>query len=156
MKKRLTYFTVALVLLLSGCKEDNVQESTNAVDAIKPSKEQNSSAHASQNFVASLGTKEPFQKHGGLPKELVCMVNNAYMGKAQYPIEFEGKQYYGCCQMCVETIQNERQVRVALDPYTGKEVDKSFAFIALKPGSVNGEVLYFESEATYESYKGQN
>ncbi|MFT2008709.1 hypothetical protein ACMA1I_08545 [Pontibacter sp. 13R65] len=156
MKKQLTYFAVAFLLLSSGCKEDNMQESVYSVDAIKSTKEKNSLVHASQDFVTLLGAKEPVQMHGGLPKEFVCMVNNAYMGKAQFPVEFEGKQYYGCCQMCVKAIQNERRVRVALDPYTGKEVDKSFAFIALKPGSVNGEVFYFESEATFESYKVQN
>lgn len=88
---------------------------------------------------------------GGLPKELVCMVNNAYMGKDQFLVEFEGKQYYGCCEMCVKTIQNERQVRVALDPLTGKEIDKAGAFIALKPGS-NSDVLYFESEENYRKF----
>lgn len=95
---------------------------------------------------------DPVLAKDGLPKDLVCMVNNAYMGKKQYPVQFGEKLYYGCCEMCVKTIQNERQVRVALDPQTGKEVDKSLAFIALKPGSVSGEVLYFESESSYREY----
>ncbi|MHA6247605.1 hypothetical protein ACXYMU_06685 [Pontibacter sp. CAU 1760] len=101
MKKQLTYFTVAFVLLLSCCKEYKTQESAYAA---KSTNEQNSSVHASQDFVASLGVKEPVQIHAGLPKEFVCMVNNFYMGKAQFPVEFKGKQYYGCCQMCLKTI----------------------------------------------------
>lgn len=88
----------------------------------------------------------------GLDKELVCMVNNAYMGKKQFPVEFNDKLYYGCCEMCVNTIQNEANVRVAKDPVSGKEVDKSEAFIALEPGNQYGGVLYFESEANYKKY----
>lgn len=33
------------------------------------------------------------------PSEEVCMVNNEYMGKKQFEVNFEGKIYYGCCQM---------------------------------------------------------
>lgn len=84
------------------------------------------------------------------------MVNNAYMGRQQFPVEHEGKMYYGCCEMCVNTIQQQHQVRVALDPTTGKEVDKSMAYITLKPGSKFGEVLYFESEDTYKAFVAKN
>ncbi len=88
----------------------------------------------------------------GLPKDLVCMVNNAFMGKEQFPVAFEDKMYYGCCEMCVNTIKNQREVRYAKDPVTGQEVDKSQAFIALKPGGANGEVLYFASEESFRKY----
>ena len=81
------------------------------------------------------------------------MVNNAYMGKKQVPVQFDNKTYYGCCNMCVNTIKNKRQVRYARDPVTGKEVDKALAFIVLKPGAANGDVLYFESEASYKKFK---
>lgn len=93
--------------------------------------------------------KMPEMTKEGLDKELVCMVNNAYMGKKQFPVEFENKLYFGCCEMCVNTIQNDPKVRVAKDPLTGKEVDKSEAFIALNPGNAYGGVFYFESEANY-------
>ena len=65
-----------------------------------------------------------------ISSNLVCMVNNAYMGKEQIPVEFEGKTYYGCCNMCVDKINNNREVRYAIDPVTGREVDKATAFIA--------------------------
>jgi len=96
--------------------------------------------------------QEPIMSTAGLDKELVCMVNNAYMGKKQFPVEFGDKLYYGCCEMCVNTIQNEANVRVAKDPLSGKEVDKSEAFIALEPGHPYGGVLYFESEANYKKF----
>jgi YHS domain-containing protein len=83
----------------------------------------------------------------------VCMVNNTHMGKAQIPVEYEGKTYYGCCQMCVKKIQTDSQVRYAVDPQSGKQVDKAKAFIVTKPGSTTGEVIYFESVDTYQQYK---
>lgn len=86
-----------------------------------------------------------------LPPEQVCMVNNAYMGKKQIPVEYDGKIYYGCCQMCVKKIQTEREVRFAKDPVTGEEVDKAKAYIA-PSASGKEEVLYFKSAATYQQF----
>ena len=31
---------------------------------------------------------------------LVCMVNDRYMGVEQIPVQVEGRTYYGCCEMC--------------------------------------------------------
>ncbi|WP_192825355.1 hypothetical protein [Rufibacter sp. LB8] len=47
---------------------------------------------------------------------------------------------------------SDRKVRVGLDPVSGQEVDKSNAFIALKEGAIDDEVIYFESEANYKQY----
>ncbi len=89
---------------------------------------------------------------GALPSELVCMVNNAYMGgKKQLPVQYENKTYYGCCNMCVNRINTDRSVRFGQDPLTRKEVDKALAYITLKPGSAD-EVLYFESEENAKAY----
>lgn len=87
----------------------------------------------------------------GIEPELVCMVNNAFMGRQQIAVPVEGKTYYGCCQMCVGKLQNSQEVRVAQDPLTGEKVDKAEAFIVLKPNG-NGEVLYFKSESNYLKY----
>ncbi len=80
----------------------------------------------------------------------VCMVNDAVMGKAQIPVQFEGKTYYGCCEGCVERIKTDRSVRYSKDPVTGKEVDKAKAFIMEGP---QGEALYFESKASAARYR---
>lgn len=72
----------------------------------------------------------------------VCMVNDKVMGRPQIPVEFEGKTYYGCCQGCVARIKFDRSVRYAVDPVSGKVVDKASAVILEGPG---GEALYFES-----------
>ncbi|SHF42499.1 hypothetical protein SAMN05444483_10156 [Salegentibacter echinorum] len=85
-----------------------------------------------------------------LPNDLVCMVNDAYMAKPQIPVPVNGKTYYGCCEMCVGTLNNEESARMATDPQTGERVDKTEAFIVLL--DANGRVGYFNSEVNYTAY----
>lgn len=85
-----------------------------------------------------------------LDPSLVCMVNDAYMGKPQIPVPVNGKTYYGCCQGCVDKLNNEEAARTAIDPYSGKKVDKAEAYIVLT--NQNGTVSYFESEDNYTAY----
>jgi YHS domain-containing protein len=79
----------------------------------------------------------------------VCMVNNQVFEKDQIPVTVEGKTYYGCCEMCKERLSKDAAIRSAIDPVTGKPVDKATAVIAALP---DGKVLYFESEKTLEQY----
>lgn len=79
----------------------------------------------------------------------VCMVNNEDMGKPQIPIKVGDQTYYGCCKMCIGTLNNDRKSRFAIDPVSGKEVDKAKAVIGAKP---NGEIIYFESEKTFQEF----
>lgn len=88
------------------------------------------------------------QENEQIPNELVCMVNDAFMGIEQIPVETEGKTYYGCCQMCVGRIQNDAQVRYASDPYSGEVIDKSEAFIVLQAGSDN-QVSYYKTATNF-------
>lgn len=85
-----------------------------------------------------------------VPTELVCMVNNAYMGKAQMEVPVDGKMYYGCCEMCVGRLNNEESARMATDPHSGNPVDKAEAFIVLT--DEEGRVAYFESEENYKAF----
>jgi len=71
------------------------------------------------------------------------MVNNAYMGKAQIPVEVDGKTYFGCCAMCKERLAREPETRTAKDPLSGEVVDKALAVIAT---DADGNVLYFASD----------
>ena len=104
-------------------------------------------------------TEEPTEALAGVPSyrigdqvphDLVCMVNNAYMGKKQFEVPFEGKTYYGCCNMCVERIPVDKDARIAVDPFSSKVVDKSEAFIVLV--SAQGHVAYFENEQNYKQF----
>lgn len=92
-----------------------------------------------------------YQVGDHVPNELVCMVNNAYMGKLQMPVPVDGKTYYGCCEMCVGQLNNEESARMGTDPFSGKQVDKSEAYIVLS--REDGRVNYFESEANYKASK---
>jgi len=80
----------------------------------------------------------------------VCMVNNTVFEKDQIPVAVQGKTYYGCCEMCKERLSKDAAARTAVDPVTGKKVDKATAVIAAQ---ADGTVLYFESEKTLEQYE---
>ncbi|MDR6547751.1 YHS domain-containing protein [Chryseobacterium rhizosphaerae] len=95
-----------------------------------------------------------YAKGDKVPNETVCMVNNAYMGKKQIEVPHNGKIYYGCCEMCVERIPKDKTVREAVDPYTGKTVDKANAYIVVI--SDEGEVAYFENEENYKKFLTQH
>ncbi len=88
-----------------------------------------------------------------LANNKVCMVNDAFMGVRQIEIPVGGKIYYGCCEMCVDKLNNNLDsVRYSIDPFTGEAVDKAEAYIVLKSKETS-EVYYFRSEATYLQYK---
>lgn len=82
-------------------------------------------------------------------RALVCMVNDMDMGKAQIPVVVEGQTYYGCCAMCKERLTKDAAVRTAIDPVSGKKVDKAKAVIGKRP---DGSVVYFESERNLRQY----
>ncbi len=157
MKNNLIYTAALAMFLLASCSSEKTSqaETNTTTETTAAAPTENHSMHmAVAGAAQEPASLESLMTEDGLPKDLVCMVNNAYMGgKKQFPVEFENKMYYGCCEMCVKTIQNQREVRYATDPVTGEEVDKSKAFIALKPGSANGDVLYFASEENYSKYK---
>lgn len=96
--------------------------------------------------VAQAGEKAELKR---VETKKVCMVNNQVFEKDQIPVAVEGKTYYGCCEMCKERLAKDAAARTAVDPVTGKPVDKATAVIAAMP---DGKVLYFESQETYERY----
>ena len=82
-------------------------------------------------------------------KEYVCMMQDMVLGKAGIPIQFDGKTYYGCCEMCKEKIKNEPQKYTqATDLVSHKPVDKASSFIY----SVDGTAYYFGSEANRKTF----
>jgi YHS domain-containing protein len=82
---------------------------------------------------------------------LVCMINDAYMEVTQIPVPVNGKTYYGCCQGCVDKLNNMESTRMAIDPCSGNPVDKSEAYIVLT--NPQGAVAYFKSESNYNAFK---
>ncbi len=85
-----------------------------------------------------------------VPTEQVCMVNDEFMAKKQIPIRVGKKTYYGCCAMCVSTLTSDIRARQAVDPVSGRTVDKAEAVIGALP---DGRVLYFETEASFVAWQ---
>ena len=79
----------------------------------------------------------------------VCMVTNMVFPRTQIPIVHEGKTYYGCCENCKKTLSEEATARVAIDPVSGKSIDKAKAVIAARD---DGSVIYFESKKTFKNF----
>ena len=83
-----------------------------------------------------------------LDRSMVCMVNDRVMGQPQLPVEVGGKTYYGCCAGCVSRLNRDRKARVAVDPVSGRDIDKS---VILR--GERGQALYFESTETARRYQ---
>lgn len=80
---------------------------------------------------------------------LVCMINNQFMGTPQIAVDVEGTTYYGCCEMCKTKLANDPSSRSAIDPVSGSTVDKAHAVIGK---TETGAVVYFESEQNLAAY----
>ncbi len=76
------------------------------------------------------------------------------MGKEQIEVPFEGKMYYGCCNMCKEKIPKDQSVRYAVDPHSLKKISKADAYIVVIGD--NDEVAYFENEQNYQLFLNEN
>jgi YHS domain-containing protein len=99
--------------------------------------------------------KDAVKPNGKLTRvetKTVCMINEHAMGKDQIPIEIEGRTYYGCCEMCKKALAADAAKRVAVDPVSGKQVDKATAVIASQE---DGRVFYFENEANLARHNKQ-
>jgi YHS domain-containing protein len=79
----------------------------------------------------------------------VCMINDRSMANEQIAVPIDGKTYYGCCAMCKERLVKDEASRYAIDPVSGKKVDKAKAVIGALPGAA---VLYFESVENFQRY----
>lgn len=55
--------------------------------------------------------------------------------------------------MCKERIPKDPSTRVAIDPFSKKQIDKATAIIAITGN--HGEVSYFENNTTYTNYINQ-
>lgn len=80
---------------------------------------------------------------------LVCMVNNQFMGREQIPVEVEGVTYFGCCDMCKSRLAHDPSSRLGTDPVSGRSVDKAKAVMAR---TASGKMYYFENEANFLAF----
>ncbi|WP_413513547.1 hypothetical protein [Myroides odoratus] len=136
----------ALSVLTLACGEKQKEVDTKAEAALEQVKQEMDQA----NTAPVVSTDQKYKKGDAVPSELVCMVNDAYMGKKQLEVEHEGKMYYGCCAMCQTRIPEDEGVRKAIDPFSLETVDKAEAYIVLIGD--NGEIAYFKNEENYKQF----
>ncbi|MGH7884082.1 MAG: hypothetical protein ACRENO_00145 [Thermodesulfobacteriota bacterium] len=79
----------------------------------------------------------------------VCMVTDKVFNKEQIPVEVEGKTYYGCCEMCKGNLENDPSIRAAIDPVSGKSVDKALSAIG---ATSEGNIYYFENTNNLQNF----
>lgn len=84
-----------------------------------------------------------------VPNQEVCMVTDAHFLRPQIPVQVGKQTYYGCCENCKATLQQDEKSRSAVDPFSKKSVDKAKAVIA---ANEQGAVLYFENKSNFEKY----
>lgn len=80
----------------------------------------------------------------------VCMINNQRFDKEQIAVEVEGQTYFGCCEMCKDKLKKDKASRWAVDPVSGKKVDKAKAVIG---ANAEGKAFYFENVENLKKYK---
>ncbi|MBN8836189.1 MAG: hypothetical protein J0I09_02940 [Sphingobacteriia bacterium] len=129
MKKYLFTITAFLVLFLFSCNSGKDKAATNTPNTVK----------FSNTTISRLQNNQ------------VCMVNNRFLNSVQIAVPINGKTYYGCCEGCVKTLNDDSSSRYIPDPFTGEEVDKAVAYIIGKPGTTE-DVLYFKSEVNAKGY----
>ena len=79
-----------------------------------------------------------------------CMGSNQAQEKAQNYAIVDGKPYYGCTDMCIANLRQNAGFRYSRDPVSGKKVDKATAIVGARK---NGQLLYFETEENFLSYR---
>ncbi len=85
-------------------------------------------------------------------KRMICMITNKAYSKPQLPVTVEGRTYYGCCDMCRHTLKTDASSRYAIDPISGKKVDKSKAVLGK---DAKGSVVYFQNQADFDAYNAR-
>lgn len=141
MKKLSLTLIMAGITILTACNDSEKKVATEASPAaMEMETKAESTEEIAQNY--TVGDR--------VPHELVCMVNDAYMGRFQIEVPHEGKMYYGCCEMCVKRIPEDPAVRVTEDPHTGEKVDKAEAYIVI--AGPQGQVMYFANEENYGEF----
>lgn len=143
MKKKRMFVILFLAIFYTACSENKISHSADNNERI----DQESSIPIPSS------TSISYNKGDVVPNDEVCMVNDAFMGRKQIEVKYNGKLYYGCCEMCEKRIQEEGSVRMAVDPVSKKQVDKASAVIVITGD--NGKVSYFETVDSYKAFLQQ-
>ncbi len=79
----------------------------------------------------------------------VCMMQDQVQARAGIPHTYQGKTYYLCCPMCVNTFESDpKRYSTAHDPVSGQSVDKASAPVL----GYRGQAYFFDSEASRAAF----
>lgn len=89
-----------------------------------------------------------------IPYNKVCMYYDVELNMVStFPVNINGKTYYGCCNETQANLYTDSTKRVAIEPITQKTIDKSEALIFLDLDKIkDNKVLYFESKENHDKY----
>ena len=79
----------------------------------------------------------------------ICMVRDHFMGRPQLPMLVGARTYYGCCAGCVNRLALDARARAAVDPVSGRSIDKALAVVGV---NARGGLLYFENAENFRTY----
>jgi len=83
--------------------------------------------------------------------EFVCMVNKKHYNSPQIAVNVDGRTYYACCDPCVKQLQENPASRTAVDPVSGKTVDKATSAVGIDK---DGNVYFFENPENLRKFRG--
>jgi YHS domain-containing protein len=79
----------------------------------------------------------------------ICMMQDSVQPKPGVAHEYQGKTYWLCCEMCVQSFgADPEKFAHATDPVTGDVVDKATAPVY----AVNGKAYFFGSEQSLDRF----
>src|SRR5213593_3151923 len=79
----------------------------------------------------------------------ICMMQDSMQAKPGLAHAFQGKTYWLCCEMCVQSFQADpERFAHAKDPVNGTLVDKATA----PAYAVNGKAFFFSSAETRKTF----
>jgi YHS domain-containing protein len=79
-----------------------------------------------------------------------CFINKTRFNRTLKSVVVDGKKYFGCCDDCLAQLRDDPQARIAMDPVSGKSIDKAGAVIGVDK---DGKVYFFENRENMRRFR---